>query len=124
MNLRLFHIIGVVLILFVTVECATVTKSADNSTIVNYKDTKSCENIITQEKCLQSSCIWCETECIKYGNLNVLQGKLNNCIASEAINDYEELQQLKYGGAFFWIIGGVILGFCCCGCFCCGCFLG
>ena len=118
MNLRSIHFVGVVLILFTIAECATVIKSTNNSTIVDQEnDLTICTKITTQEKCLQSPCVWCGNECIEEYNLSMFQGKSSNCLADE---EY----QLKYGAALFWIIGGVILGFCCCGCFCCGCFLG
>ena len=122
MNLRSIHLIGVVLVLLATVESATVLKS--NSTTVSREDqTKNCTLITTQEECLESPCSWCETECIEHNNLNMIKGKSPKCLAGEATYEYEELT-LKYVGLHFWILGAVVLVFCCCGCFCCGCLLG
>ena len=124
MNFRLIHLIGFVLILLATVESATVLKSDNKTTTDSYEDqTKKCSLITTREECLESPCSWCETECTEHNNLNMIKGKSSKCLAGEATYEHEELT-LKYGGLHFWILGAMVLVFCCCGCFCCGCLLG
>ena len=124
MNLRLFHFIGVLFILFAAANCVPFFKSTNDSTTVKQKE-DTCSMITTQEECLKSPCIWCETECVSYNTSNLILGKPNNCSSTNLTS--ELLSPKKITKKLLWIIFSLafigLLILCCCCCFCFGCLL-
>ena len=128
MKLSFIYCLGV-LLLIATVNCnpldklTNITNTIDITNYVNLEEKfYNCTNVTTQEKCLSSPCIWCETKCVEYKTLNLIIGKSDNCPSGEATFKHTWLKvwyfKLFFIGYFllFLIILAVCAKFCCCSC--------